>query len=308
MRGTKKKVRKVLWIIAAALLCAALALLCAVLYGKYQLSKVPGLTFQEALAYTTKNNPDAVITVGTIKDGAASYRVYGENGRELPAELHTYEIGSLTKTFTAALISRAVLEGRISLGSAIDQYLPLPDGAYPTIRQLLTHTGGYKGYYFESPMISNFFGGRNDFYGITKEMVLEQAGALPVEGDGCGFTYSNFGYAVLGLVLESVYGTDCGALLNRFAQDELGLADTKISDQSGDLGRYWDWNADDAYLPAGALTSNIADMLSYARMQLEGGPYFSQCHRSLREIDASTPEASAWTGSAWPGSLTRRTA
>ena len=129
MRGTKKKVRKVLWIIAAALLCAALALLCAVLYGKYQLSKVPGLTFQEALAYTTKNNPDAVITVGTIKDGAASYRVYGENGRELPAELHTYEIGSLTKTFTAALISRAVLEGRISLGSAIDQYLPLPDGS-----------------------------------------------------------------------------------------------------------------------------------------------------------------------------------
>ena len=157
----------------------------------------------------------------------------------------------------------------------------------------MTHTGGYKGYYFESPMISNFFGGRNDFYGITKEMVLEQAGALPVEGDGCGFTYSNFGYAVLGLVLESVYGTDCGALLNRFAQDELGLADTKISDQSGDLGRYWDWNADDAYLPAGALTSNIADMLSYARMQLEGGPYFSQCHRSLREIDASTPEYQA---------------
>ena len=28
-------------------------------------------------------------------------KVYGENGKELPAELHTYEIGSLTKTFTA---------------------------------------------------------------------------------------------------------------------------------------------------------------------------------------------------------------
>ena len=38
------------------------------------------MTFQEALAYTTRDNPDAVITVGVVKDGQLSYRVYGENG------------------------------------------------------------------------------------------------------------------------------------------------------------------------------------------------------------------------------------
>ena len=45
-------------------------------------------------------NADAVITVGIVKDGQISYKVYGENGKELPAELHTYESGSLTKTFS----------------------------------------------------------------------------------------------------------------------------------------------------------------------------------------------------------------
>lgn len=48
------------------------------------MEKIPGLSFQDALEYTTGDNPDAVITVGIIKDGQVSYRVYGENGQELP--------------------------------------------------------------------------------------------------------------------------------------------------------------------------------------------------------------------------------
>lgn len=42
----------------------------------------------------------------------------------------------------------------------------------------MTHTSGYKGYYLESPMVSSFFNGRNDFYGVTKEMVSDKAGNL----------------------------------------------------------------------------------------------------------------------------------
>ena len=106
--------------------------------------------------------------------------------------------------------------------------------------------------------------------------------------DNYGFTYSNFGYAVLGLVLEAVYDTDYTTLVNHFVQEELGLTDTKISDQSGDLGNYWDWKSDDAYLAAGAVTSDITDMLSYAQMQLSAHPYFAECHKSLQEINAST--------------------
>jgi len=287
-RGKKK--RKI-WIIVIAviLICAALAVIGLMCYGKYQISKIPELSFAEVLEYTTKDNKDACITVGIVKDGQVSWKVYGENGKELPAELHTYEIGSLTKTFTAALVGKAAAEGKLDIDDQIDNYLPLPDGReYPTIRELLTHTSGYKGYYFESPMISSFFKGRNDFYGITKEMVLHKAGKLNMDKDNYGFTYSNFGFAVLGLVLEAVYDSDYAALVNHFAQDELGLGNTQISAQNGDLGKYWDWKADDAYLAAGALTSNITDMLSYAQMQLLEHPYFAECHRSLAVINAST--------------------
>ena len=49
------------------------------IYGKIQMAKVPGLTFREALEYTTQGKKDAVITVGIIKDGESSWTVYGEN-------------------------------------------------------------------------------------------------------------------------------------------------------------------------------------------------------------------------------------
>lgn len=289
MSRGKKKIKKWMIVIAAIMICAVLAVLGLMCYGKYQIGKIPELTFMEALAYTTGNNGDACITVGIVQNGEISWKVYGENGKELPAKQHTYEIGSLTKTFTAALIGKAAAEGKINMDQSIENYLPLPEGReYPTIRELLTHTSGYKGYYFESPMISSFFKGRNDFYGITKEMVLHKAGKLNMNKDNYGFTYSNFGYAVLGLVLEAVYDTDYTTLVNHFVQEELGLTDTKISDQSGDLGNYWDWKSDDAYLAAGAVTSDITDMLSYAQMQLSAHPYFAECHKSLQKINAST--------------------
>lgn len=294
MFRTKTGTKKAMLIILSVIFCAALAVGCIMAYGRYQQNRIPELTFHEALAYTTKDNKKAVITVGIIRDGQVSYKVYGENARELSPETHTYEIGSLTKTFTAALISKAVTEGKINIDDTIDEYILLPDGSvYPTIKELLTHTSGYKGYYFESPMISNFFNRRNDFYGITKEMILHRASSLNMNKADYRFTYSNYGYAVLGLVLEAVYDMDYMTLINDFAQNELGLADTGISGHNGDLGNYWDWNADDAYLPAGALTSNISDMLSYAQMQLESDLYFSECHESLKTIHASTEEYKA---------------
>lgn len=290
MRGTKWRT-KIFVVIAVVIFCIALAIGIVMLYGKYQISKIPQLTFMEALEYTTQGNRNAVITVGIIKNGQSSYKVYGEDGKELTAELHTYEIGSLTKTFTAALINKAIMEGKVNIDDAIDNYLPLPNAAgYPTIKELLTHTSGYREYYFESPMIFNFFKGRNDFYAITKEMVLYKASGLHMNKEDYGFIYSNYGYAVLGLVLESVYGTDYTTLINDFARNELKMADTKISDQSGDLGNYWAWKANDAYLPAGGITSNISDMLSYAQMQLESSPYFLECHKSLKTINASAED------------------
>ena len=119
-------------------------------------------------------------------------------------------------------------------------------------------------------------------------MVFGKAKGLNMDRDSYGFTYSNFGYVVLGLVLEAVYDTDYTALLNNWVREELGMSGTKISEQDGDLGHYWDWQPDDAYLSAGAITSNIDDMLRYAQMQLDADAPFALCHQSLKVINAST--------------------
>lgn len=258
------------------------------LYRRHQMRKIPELSFAEALAYTTYRNPEAVITVGVIRDGKASYTVYGDNAEILPPIDHVYEIGSLTKTFTAAFIQKAVDEGRMDLDDTIDRYLPLPDrGNYPTIEALLTHTSGYKSHYFERPMIANFFHGRNSFHGISKAMVLEKAGALHMDQTTHPFVYSNFGYAVLGLVLEAVYETDYRTLMRTFLHEALKLRDTDLSDGQGDLGHYWDWQADDAYIAAGGITSTMRDMLLYAKAQLEEDGPLAEGHAALREIHAT---------------------
>lgn len=78
----KKRILKII-IIVGLFVCTAVFGFA--MYGQRQMEKIPGLSFQDALEYTTGDNPDAVITVGIIKDGQVSYRVYGENGQELPA-------------------------------------------------------------------------------------------------------------------------------------------------------------------------------------------------------------------------------
>ncbi|MFX3661543.1 MAG: serine hydrolase domain-containing protein [Ectobacillus sp.] len=260
------------------------------IYGLYKVNQLTGMTFKEMLDYTTKNNKDAVITVGIINNGKMTYNVYGENGILLPKEEHIYEIGSITKTFTTSLLCKAISEGKISLDNSIDEYLNLPrKDYYPTIKRLVTHTSGYKRYYFEKPMISNVIHGKNEFSGISEEMLIERLGKINRDDVDYSFQYSNFGMAALGVVLEQIYDQDYPTLMNDYVSEDLGLANTKFSDGSGDLKNYWEWSKSDAYVPAGALLSNITDMLQYVQIQMRETPdYLSIAHEALADVNATT--------------------
>ncbi|MDR2519723.1 MAG: beta-lactamase family protein [Eubacteriaceae bacterium] len=259
-------------------------------FAAYQINQIPKMKFEDMLTYTTKNNKKALVAVGIIHNGEASYSLYGENGTALPQANHIYEIGSITKTFTASLLFKAVSEGKISLSDSIDKYLDLPiKDYYPTIRRIVTHTSGYKGYYFETQMVSNFFYGRNDFYGISKTQLLERNGKIDLEDRGYNFCYSNFGFAAVGAVLSEIYELDYPTMINNYITEEFGLRNTKISDGSGDLENYWDWAKNDAYMPAGALASTIEDMLKYAQLQINEKPeYLSDTHKALAEANAAS--------------------
>lgn len=261
-------------------------------YGEKQMKKIPAMKAQDCIAYTLQGRKNDVITVGILQDGQMTYAVYGQDGIELPQTMHTYEIGSLTKTFTAALIQNAVEEGKLNLDDTLDTILPLPEGnRYPTLAQLLTHTSGLKNFYLETPMVASFFAGRNEFCGVTDEMLLNRLKKLSVSGEDAPFLYSNFSFATLGQVLEKVYDTEYTTLVNDYAAS-LGLKNTAISTCEGDLPAYWDWNAGDAYLPAGALTSTIEDMLQYAKLQFDESGVFAACHKPLKTLNA-TPQSNA---------------
>ena len=62
-KAGKSRKKRVILIMASVVLCAALVLGGLMIYGKTQMGKIPGLTFMEALKYTTQGKPDARITV-----------------------------------------------------------------------------------------------------------------------------------------------------------------------------------------------------------------------------------------------------
>ncbi len=257
----------------------------------YQMSLIPSMSFEEMMAYTTENNEKAVISVGIIQNDEMSISVFGNNRTLLKNEEQLYEIGSITKTFTTALLCKAIDEGRIVLSDQVNQFMDLPKNKYyPNLERLVTHTSGYKNYYFESQMISNVVSGeKNDYFGIDTEKLRERIQKISVEDKVYDFEYSNFGIAVVGNVLEEVYDTEYTLLMNEFIRSDLKMEHTTISKGSGDFEEYWNWNEDDAYIPAGAIVSNIGDMLKYLRLHMnEELPYLSIGHEALLFVGASS--------------------
>ena len=85
-------------------------------------------------------SPNNCLAIGVLfPDGAIGY--YTSPGIQADS---LFDIGSISKTFTAQVILKLVSEKKLSLSDSVDAFLPLPKGDYPTIEMLLTHTAGYK--------------------------------------------------------------------------------------------------------------------------------------------------------------------
>lgn len=140
-------------------------------------------------------------------------------------------------------------------------------------------------------MIGNLFSGENSFYQISQSMLRRRIGNVRLQDKDYPFLYSNFGFSVLGLMLEEIYEQSYTDLVNSFVQQELGMQHTHISDGDGNLSGYWHWAENDAYLPAGALISTADDMAIYARAMLAASPdFFATAREPLAQINATTDQ------------------
>lgn len=255
----------------------------------YQLRKLEKMSSGDVIEYITKEEDEIKISIAVMKGGEVTYQVYGKNSKTLDDIKYDYEIGSISKTFVGLMLSRAVEENKISLNSSISEYLALDkDKYYPTIERLITHTSGYKSYYFNKQMASNYFHQKNDFYGIHKNEILNKVKNITLKDKNYKFNYSNFGIAVIGLILEKVYNEDFITLMNDFIENDLKLKDTKVALSTGNLSGYWNWKEDDGYIPAGAIISNIEEMAQYLKYYMNAEDnYISKTYVELKSINAN---------------------
>jgi D-alanyl-D-alanine carboxypeptidase len=135
-------------------------------------------------------------------------------------------IGSVTKTFTAAIIMQLSEEGALSLDDAIEKWVP---GWYegPTLRQLLGHTSGIVSYNY----VASFDMARAWTPEELVKWAYDNEPSLRF-APGTQWEYSNTNYVLLGMVIEKVTGQSYEDSLRTRLFEPLGL-DMRLA-QSGD--------------------------------------------------------------------------
>jgi CubicO group peptidase (beta-lactamase class C family) len=112
-----------------------------------------------------------------------------------------FEIGSVTKQFTAAGIMTLVQQGKLSVDDKISQHLTNTPPIWKdiTVRHLLTHTSGIKSY----TGLDGFELSKH----LTQEQFIERVGAFPLEFQpGEKWSYCNTAYNLLGFIIENLSG------------------------------------------------------------------------------------------------------
>lgn len=195
-----------------------------------------------------------------------------------------FQIGSVTKVFTATLVMQLVGEGRLDLDAAVRDVLPgfrvAEEAASErvTIRQLLSHTSGFEGDVFVDT------GPGDD---CLERYVEILAGTPQLFAPGVMFSYNNAGFSTLGRIVEVLRGEPYDRVLRRCLLDPLDLrhgavnaaeailhraAVGHLEDEAGSLAPTGVWAMERSGSPAGSvLAMSAADLLSFGRMHLRGG-------------------------------------
>jgi CubicO group peptidase (beta-lactamase class C family) len=190
-----------------------------------------------------------------------------------------FQVGSITKIWTATMIMQLVDEGQLSLGTAVAEVLPgirlgaADLGGQVTVRHLLTHTSGMDGDIFTDT-------GRGD--DCVERYIGLLAEAPSVFAPGTAYSYCNSGFVVLGRIIEILDGQSWDESLRERLIGPLGITRTVTLPEEAILHRaavghrrggipVGVWNLPRGVGPAGLITAAPADLLAFARLHLDGG-------------------------------------
>ncbi|MBP9143325.1 MAG: serine hydrolase [Thermoanaerobaculia bacterium] len=139
-----------------------------------------------------------------------------------------FEIGSVTKQFTAAVVLRLAEQGRLSLSDPLTEFLPDATfgGATITLEQLLAHTAGVPNYTDMPEWIPRW---RED---MNLETLMALFESKPLDfPPGTLWSYSNSGYVLLGAVIEKVTGKSYEEVVESELFAALGMTDSRYGHQ-----------------------------------------------------------------------------
>jgi CubicO group peptidase (beta-lactamase class C family) len=240
------------------------------------------------------------LAVGVVRGDQVLARGYGQASADGGAigDDTLFEIGSITKVFTAALLADAVTRGVVALDDPVRKFLPdsvrVPSRGRTemTLLHLASHTSGL-------PRLpgnlgrANFFSD-NPYAHYTVEDLYEYLSRCRLRSEPGKVTeYSNLGAGLLGHILTRVEGQGFEALVKGRICEPLAMHDTTITLSSDQARRLapghsggkpvsgWDMPT---LAGAGALRSTVADMLRFVAANLDPpasppGPALALCQR-----------------------------
>ncbi|MCW3081779.1 serine hydrolase [Segetibacter sp.] len=136
-------------------------------------------------------------------------------------ENSVFQIGSVTKQFTATIIQQLELEGKLSLKDTLSKFFPQYQYANRiTIENLLNHVSGIYNYTQNVDFMQNHATeslGQTSFWSMIKDKPLSFE-------PGSKFNYSNSGYLILGYLIEKVTGQPYESVVRKYLFEPAGMS------------------------------------------------------------------------------------
>ena len=240
-----------------------------------------------ARTYIQKANTVGLI-IGIIKDGNTATYSYGEtikDNHKLPNNDNFFEIGSITKTFTATLLAYYVNRGIVKLNDPITKYLPDSVAANPelqniTLLNLSNHTSGLDR--IPDNLISHATDPGNPYKDYNRQLLYAYLKTCKLNSKpGERYAYSNLAVGLLGSILEGVSGEIFERMVQEIICKPAGMFSThqylnpllapgfvQVYNAAGQPTVPWDF---DVLAACGALRSTMKDLMTYAKINMHAG-------------------------------------
>lgn len=259
--------------------------------------------------------PNLGLSIGVVRGSAVAYSALGNTQSTPGVQIDSstlFEVGSITKTFTALLLALEQEKGSLASEAYLEALLPTDVHLRPGLRHrvkltdMASHQSGLPNlsddHYIQALFNQDPI---QPFHLVTRDYlykVLGETDSLQAPGT---YHYNNFAFSLLGELLAQRAGISYGDLVQQRIVEPLGLHTTGLTYQTVDIAGRFTAKGEakpaiiiNAVAPAGGLKSNAVDLVQYIRAQMmpPAGVLGRAIKRTQRPVyrDASITMGLAW--------------